>query len=226
MTAINLEIEQDEIFTFRSLFDALSPLRKRIWKCILAYTLKYPHAIPRQKTIANDCGCSRSAISEAFRIFIDVGWLTLLSRGGHKSKILMIPPKYQSELLYKCKGKKIVRVVYEKATIRATPIIANRSNTVSSTGTGNLTSPAFQELIQIPPKINNLPLSFEDKLKLSMVPEWAYQETLYRVKKYHKSCHKIRDQGAYFVGTALNIFIKQGGKLPWGRFYKTLKLSA
>ena len=224
MVIINLQVEQDEIYTFQSSYRLLSVLRQRIWLRVLWYVSTYPTAFPTQKRLAESCNCSRSAISEAFRIFQDLGWLVLISRGYKKSKVLIVPPQFQAPELYQGNGLKKTSFVYERATYRATPIKISIKEEETSKATGSLKS-LFEEEIgkSLPHYISRLNISIQDKVKLSLVSERAYQDAKHHYNRMIKKGFKPKNEVRYFVGTAINIAINLGEVINWFHYYKTLR---
>jgi len=57
---------------------------------------------------------------------------------------------------------------------------------------------------------------------LSLLPENIYQETLYQCEKKARSGFFPDDQVKYFVGTAVKMAQKNGIRIDWIKYYKTL----
>lgn len=206
--ALYLKLETDENYDFFVLFDNLSPLRQKIWRKLVQKCQAWTLVQPNQTSIAKWCGCSRSAVSEAFRLFKDYGWLSLQSRGWKRSKKIFIPLSKQQIDLEK---KDYFRSV--KATYRAT-----HTNITRETYTGKKT--AGDIAIRHPLKNKEMPL--ELKLKLSMVSECTFNEALFQCKKIAKKGFKPNDEAKYLSGVCINIAKRKGEKLDWRSYYSTL----
>ncbi len=204
--SIYLEVKCDENLDFFEIYDMLSPLRKRIWNKIAEKCRSWTNVIPSQSTIAKWCDCSRSAVSEAFRIFKNHGWIYLQSRGWKKSKKICMPHSKQHIDVVNRKWFKTVR-----ATHRATHTYNTYTKDTSSR-TGE---------IAIPQYLGKLDISTDSKIKLSLVPEHIYQETLYQCQKKSKLGFKPECAEKYFVGTAIKMAEKMGLKIDWRSYYYT-----
>jgi hypothetical protein len=202
-----LEITTNEAHDFCVLYDGLSPLRKRIWDKISSLSRSWTDVKPSQSKLAEWCKCSRSAISEAFKIFKDYGWMDLLSRGWKRSKrILIHPTKRQIDVAGRCYFSQV------RATHRATHTTTYQPKKSTSRVTSE---------IAIPQRVENMKISLDSKLKLSMVSEYIIQETIYQSQKKSKQGFKPNNAEKYFVETALKMAQKQGLKLDWRSYYFT-----
>ncbi len=205
--SLYLKIDQDEASEFFEKYDSLSPLRKKIWNKAVALTNRWKVCNPSQTKIATWCMCSRSAVSEAFRIFKEWGWLALLSRGFKKSKTLLISHSKRQIDVFKRQYFKRV-----EATHRATYTYSTFKK-ITSRKTGSL---------HISEHLKKLNISLDAKLKLSLVSENIFQETKYQCEKKSKTGWKPRDETKYFIGTALGIAKNRGFKLDWPAYYRIL----
>lgn len=205
--SLYLKIDQDEAANFFEKYDTLSPLRKKIWQKTVALTRRWLVAQPSQSKIAAWCGCHRSTVSEAFRLFKKWGWLTLLSRGFKKSKTLLISTSKKQIDLYNRQYFKRV-----EATYRATHTYSTyKKRTSRETGTLDI---AFY--------LRNLNISLDAKLKLSMVPEVIYRDALESAKSDAKKGKKFDNKERYLVGVAIKMAQKRGYPLNWGAYYRTI----
>lgn len=212
-----LKIDQDENFGFFQKYDLLTVLQKEIWKKVTWWVRKYPNAFPTQKRIAESCRCSRKHVNETYRTFEKYGWLSLTSRGKNRSKILGVPTSLSQMDLSKREYYKKVEVTSEVT------YSTNRCRRTTSRGAGGLSDDLFEPIL-IPPHIKKLKdLPLEAKLKLSLVPEYIYQEALYSAKLQAKKGTKFTNEIGYVVGTAIRMAENQGYKIPWMKYYKTRK---
>lgn len=202
-----LKVDEDENYKFFQLYHTLSALRKKIWNKIVQYARKWPKFQTSQSKIAKWCGCSRSAISEAFKLFKEWGWMSLISRGWKKTKTIFIPETKQQ--IDTVKQEYFKRV---EATHRATHTYSIYKN-ITSRRTGE---------IEIPQYLRNLNIPIEAKLKLSLVPEYIYQETKYKCQKKAMTGWKPDKEVNYFVGTAINMAIEKGHSINWRTYYASL----
>lgn len=205
--SLYLKIDQDENFEFFEKYEPLSPLRKKIWKTIVGCARKWIVACPSQSKIAKWCECSRSAVSEAFKLFKEWSWLTLISRGFKKSKTLLISTsKKQIDIDKRNYFKRV------EATYRATHIYpSNKKLTGRPTGE-----------IEIPHYLRKKEIPLEAKLKLSLISERTYIDCWESLKKKAKTGWKPDDELKYFTGTAIQMAIDRGEKLDWRKYYKVM----
>jgi len=201
---ITLTIHQDEKYNFFQAYDQMTPLRKKIWKLTLWWCKRFPCANPRQATLGKKLGCSRSAVNEAFCEFKILGWVHLISRGAHRPKVIVISHHIlQIDLIKREYFKRI------EATATATHSYSSYRDTSRRPG-----------LIEIPQYLKKLDIPLEAKLKLSLVPEYIYQETFYQCKKKSKTGWKPDDPIRYFVGTAMRMAENSGLRIDWGKYMK------
>lgn len=206
--ALTLQLDTDELYDFFVLFDNLSPLRKRIWMKIVAMCRRWTISIPSQSTIAKWCKCSRSAVSEAYRIFQDYGWLVLQSRGWKRSKKHFISEsKKQIDMQNRRYFKRV------EATYRATHTVSSYKKNTSVKPTGEI---SIRERF----KNRGIPLSVQ--LKLSMVTEACFEEAYFQCMKKADKGFKPDDECKYLCGVALSIAQKRGERLNWPAYYYTI----
>jgi len=205
--SLYLKIDQDENAEFFQKYDTLSPLRKKIWDKIAECTRKWLVACPSQIKIATWLGCHRSAVSEAFKLFKEWGWLALLSRGFKKSKTLLIShSKRQIDVVNRQYFKRV------EATYRATHTYSTYRK-VTGRKAGRLDIPIY---------LQKLNLSLDQKLKLALVSEITYRDALESAKLDHSRGKKINEINGYVVGTAIKMAQKRGERLEWGKYYAAL----
>lgn len=196
-----LKIDQDERSEFFELYDTLSPLRKKIWNKVVQKARHYKICNFSQSKLADWCDCSRSAISEAFKLFKEWGWLWLKSRGWKRTKTINIPlSKKQIDVTNRQYFKRV------EATYRATHTYSKYKSNTSRPGE-----------IKIPDYLRKKDIPIEAKLKLSLVSEHIYQEAYYQCQKKCKNGWKPNDPIAYFVGTAMRMAEKSGIFVDYGR---------
>ncbi len=210
MNELYLKIDQDENFEFFEKYDSLSPLRQKIWRKIADLCRKWVLCKPSQTKIAEWCGCCRSAVSEAFKLFKEWGWLSLLPRGWKKSKTLLIPhSKRQIDVVNRQYFKRV------EATYRATHTYSTYRK-VTGRKTGGL---------DIPIGIQKMNLSYENKLKFSLVSEKTRQDALESAKLDYSRGKIIHKQEDYVIGTAIKMAQKRGETLDWRAYYRSLKVA-
>lgn len=202
--SLYLKIDNDAAFNFFESYDRLSPLRQKIWQLTRWWVNRFPVAKPSQSKIAEKAGCSRSAVSEAFRIYKSLGWMYLTSRGFKRSKIIGIPKHLlQMDLFNREYFKRV------EATYRATHSYSKYKK-ITSKKAGTL---------QIPFYLQKLNISLDAKLKLSLVPQSIYQSALESAKADARKGKKVLNEERYLVGVALRMAQKQGVKLDWRAYY-------
>jgi len=212
---ILLEIEQDQKYEFFQKYDALGDLQKQIWCKIVDYCKAYPCAFPKQAKIAQEEKCSRKHVNRTFKKFIEFGWLKLKARGARRTKILIVPDSF------------IQIDVINRKYFKRVEVTRGSEGKVTSGGSHNTfnkkkeTSTEAGE-IAIPHYLEKLPIPWDSKLKLSLLPENIYQETLYQCEKKARSGFFPDDQVKYFVGTAVKMAQKNGIRIDWIKYYKTL----
>lgn len=214
MTVIKIEIEVDEERKFHEVFDALSPLRQKIWLKLVWYVYTFPIVKPSQSTIARACHCSRQAVSEAFRIFKAHSWMVLISRGWMKSKTILISDHLMSPEMYKNRGIKRVVFPYERATYGATHIKTSIKDKKTSTTGEFKPEPKIQE------HLKKLDIPFDAKLKLSTLSQDIYTKALESCQKKAVNGFKPDNPIAYFIGTAFKIAEKENFKPNWSVYYR------
>lgn len=207
-----LQVDSNEQYQFYEKFDRLSPLRQRIWRKLIEKSRDYVVHKTNQSKLAKWCGCSRSAISEAFRIFKTYGWMWLQSRGWKRSKIIEIPiSKRQMDLDKKSYFHRV------QATYRATLTTSTRKSSASTTGSQILG-------LKIAPHLEKTKFCIKDKLKLSLVAENFYKAGMEAAEeKYNKGKLPSDRIFKYIIGTAISMAKKVGEKINWPSYYHTLK---
>jgi hypothetical protein len=136
--------------------------------------------------------------------------MNLQSRGWKRSKTILVPHSKQQIDLVNRKYFKEVR-----ATYRATHTLSTYRKTTSTDGLS-----AFQPL-KIPIWLFNTKISNDAKLKLSLLSENVYQETLHYCQRRAKAGFKPDNEEKYFMGAAFKIAEKQGVKIDWRPYYNT-----
>lgn len=209
MKTLYLEINQNEDYEFFTQYDTLSPLRKKIFRTLQKKVIQYPVCNVSQSTLAKWCGCSRSAVSEAFKLFRDWGWITLKSRGWKRPKTVQMPHSKQQIDVVERKYFKSVR-----ATYRATHTYSNIYKYTSS-------SRVHQEIKNRTKNLSDR-FSYDQKLRLAglaylddeilLSSDRIYQENLSKGKK-------IDNRIEYTISIGLNLCKKHGYKYPWKEVY-------
>lgn len=219
---VNLEIQQSEFYSFFSLYDKLSIIRKRIWQQVCWFVRRHMHAYPSQTKIGEGAGCCRQAVSEAFRLFKSYGWLWLESKGYKKPKELYVPKHLlQIDLI----NREYFETV--RATYRAT-LVLNKQKLITS---HELPTKVDQEKrllkwnqptipVEIPTYLQNRKMSLDAKLKLSMISE---EIVLKAEEKMKKKGGRIGNPENYLVQASLKEAQIKGYKLNWRGYYHTLK---
>lgn len=204
---LTLQIDADEKYEFFVLYDQLSPLRKKIWNKIADRCRAWTDMKASQSKIAEWCECSRSAISEALRLFQNYGWINLQSRGWKKSKRVHMPhTKQQIDVNNRNYFKEV------RATYKATHTIPTYRKNTGKKDTG---------LIDICQRFKKKEIPIEVQLKLSMVSEYARQEAFYQCQKKAKKGFKPDDEARYIAQVAIKIAVKNGEKLDWPSYFYT-----
>lgn len=206
-TELILKINQDEKYEFFYHYDTLGDLQKKIWNAAVWWCKTFPNAHPRQQKIAEYVGCSRKHVNSTFKKFIQLGWLILISRGAKRAKILFVGDSLLQIDLVNREYYKRVEVTHEVTH----NITTKKKHT--SRGAGEIPIPHYLERLKI---------SRESKLKLSLLPEKIYQETLHTCKKLSASGWQPENGEKYFVGTAIRLAENQGIRPDWRRYYGNL----
>lgn len=208
--SLYLKIDADENAEFFTRYDMLSPLRQKIWNKICQLCRRWLVAKPSQSKIAEWCGCSRSAVSEAFKLFKEWGWLTLLSRGFKKSKTILISPsKTQLDVIKREYFKRV------EATYGATHTYSIYKN---------ITGRRKGEILQPPKCVEKFGFELKDSLKMALVPEVTLQEALRKAKDLGKQGWRPDKDGPYLAGIAVNMAKNNGIALDWPSYYRSLKI--
>lgn len=214
MNQLSLDINEDDAYNFFCAYDKLSPLRKEIWKLTVWWVKRFPVAKPSQLTIAEKANCSRSAVSEAFKIFKESGWLYLISRGFKRSKILGIPIHLQQmDLVNRQYFKRV------EATYRATHSYSSYKRHTGVTST-------LKKESEIPFYLKKLGISNEQKHKLSVFPEFIFHEAFHICKrKANRGFIPERDEFQYFIGVAKKLSENHKVVPQWHKYYQSRKVS-
>ncbi len=209
MDSLFLKIDADENYQFYEKFERLSPLRKKIWKKVVDKSRKYIVFKVRQSKLATWCECSRSAISEAFKLFKEYGWMWLQSTGWKRPKIIEISTsKKQMDLDKKSYFHRV------QATYRAT----------LTTSTTKINTSRASSSFEVPLHIERLGISFKNKLKLSLVPENIYNQALETAKYHHAKGMEFKTSiENYVVGTAIRMAEKMKLPMNWKGYYQKMK---
>lgn len=166
--------------------------------------------MPSQSKIAEWCGCSRSAVSEAFRIFQQHGWINLQSRGWKRSKSIFMP--HSKQMIDTVNRKYFKRT---EATYRATHTYSIYKN---------ITSRASEiPKKSLDPSLLGKKLGFSNDgcLKLSLVSEHVQQEALKCAKELGKQGWLPHNQERYFIGMAFKMAEKCGEVIEWRKYYQS-----
>jgi hypothetical protein len=200
-----VKVHQDTSWSFFAKYDKLGALEKKIWQMAVWWVKRFPSAHPSQTKLSEKVGCSREHVNRAFSKFKDYGWIHLISRGHKRSKIISIPePLIMID---------VVKREYFKRIEITSDITHSYSNYKSKTSrrTGPLVIPNY---------LQKLNISLDAKLKLSLVPEYIYQETKYQCQKKAKSGWKPDNEVKYLVGAAIRMAQNKGHKLEWEKYYQ------
>ena len=216
MTLI-LKIDQNETYNFFQEYTKLGPLEQKIWKSAVWWATKHPTAFPKQGRIAEYVGCRREHVNRAFAKFQKFGWLSLVSRGSWKTKILVIPNHLLAIDFSKKDYYKKIHITRERT---------HRYSKLKSITSNEDTGDSSNE-ISIADHLKSLKISLESKLKLSFFNESVYQQAL-ECAKYAHSKKTLRDDKVekYVVETAIRIGAKQNMKIDWKKYYKFLEKAA
>lgn len=206
--SLYLKIDQDAATNFFTLYDPLGPLEKKIWNAAVWWVKKFPCAHPKQIKIADHVGCSRKHVNRALAKFKKYGWLYLTSRGAKRTKIIGIP----AHLV--CLD--VVNREYFKRIEVTSKVTHSSSRFPNSTSrkTGGL---------DVPLDVQKMKISFENKLKLSMVSEKVRQDALESAKLDHGKGKILANIENYVAGTAIKMAQKRGERLNWPEFYRQLR---
>jgi len=211
MNIINLEISQDHLYEFFQFYDTLGNVQQKIWKAVSWWCKKFPCAYPKQEKIAQNIGCSRKHVNRTLDLFKKLGWISLISRGNKRTKILSIPHHLIQIDLIKRKFFKKVEVTSE--------VTHSYSSYARHTSKASHLATHHQKNIEIPEIAIKLNCSRENSLKLGLLSEFILQETLHECKRVGKSGFRPQCEESYFVGIAMNIAKKQNFKVEWPRYY-------
>lgn len=206
--------ENQKAWEFFSQFDRFTLKQKEMWKVICWYYNKYPCAFPTQTKIANTVlknkrfeKCSRVWVNKTIQRFIGQGWMWLESRGKRRAKIIHIT-----------RG-------FEKIHLIDRMRLRNPKVTTFSTRSSYSNSYGYSDgSFKIEPWVNKN-LSFENKLKASLFPEYIYAQTVEELAR-RKKPPNIVDEQAYFIGALTRKAKKLGVKIRWKRFYALFDCAA
>lgn len=205
---LTLSVNEDLNFEFFSEFDKLGNKEKEVWRLLVWWTKRFPTAYPSQTTIARKAECTREHVNRSISKFKKLGWIALGSRGPKKTKYIIIP-------LHLLQMDLVKREYFRRVDITS-KITHSYSRKPRITGTNG---PVAPKPLDVPNWLEKLGISFDSKLKLSLLPESVFQETLYQCTKKAKQGFKPDNEERYFVGTAFRIAEKGGVKVDWKSYY-------
>lgn len=208
MQEISITITQDQLYEFFVNFDTLSRKQKELWKLIVWWAKKFPNAHPCQLRLAHQIGCTREHVNRTLAKFKKWGWLSLNDRGRRQTKTLGIPANL------------LATDVVNRQYFKRLEITSEITHSYSSYRT--LTSKPKGEILTVPLSVQKFNFSLQDGLKMALVPESVRQEALRTARKLGAQGWRPNNQGAYVAGIALNMAEKQGHKLDWKSYYRTL----
>lgn len=208
--SLYLKIQENEATEFFAKYDLLGHLEKKIWKVIQWFVKKFPSAQPRQSVIAEKVGCSRKHVNKTLQKFILYGWISLISRGSRHAKIIGMP---HSLMMMDVVDRKYFKKV--EVTAEVTHSYSSKREPTSKEKAGCL---------QIANHLLGLKISYDHKLKLSLVSEHIYHEALYSAQLKHSKGEKIGDINGYVVGTAIRMAQRKNIKIDWNSYYRTKKM--
>lgn len=234
----SVKVDQANSIDFFLKYDTLGPLQKKIFKCIQWYCLSFSISFPRQEIISKKVGCSRKHVNKTFSLFKKWGWIRVESRGFRSSKRVVMPLK-----ILEMQVTKNHRFMRQEVTSEVTHSYLNKERKNTSipptplkvrfrkpkTGvsikefTEKIPPPPQQpnNILKIPRYLQETQLSFEEKLKLSLVTEGNYRGALELTQYKYKNGFKIHNVKNYVIGAALKMEEKSR-KLNWCAYYNTL----
>ena len=216
MSELILKINQDQQYEFFQSYDRLGEMQKKIWACTVWWCKKFPLAFPRQQKIAEEVGCTRKHVNRTFKLFQELGWLILISRGARRSKILMAS---EPHMMIDLVNRKYFRKM--EVSDGVTHSYPTKKKETSYKAGYLATQPKKQ--IEIPRIAVELNFSKENSLKLGLVSESVIEETKYQLRKMLAKAWRPEKQHEYIVGMALTIAKKKGERMDWVSYYRELR---
>jgi hypothetical protein len=186
----------------------LAKIQKKILNYLYGFAINKKPIFSKQETIAKECKCRREHVNRTLRLFKEIGLIKLISQGRRSPKIIKFLVPVSQIFFY------IERTLC--CTSKSIEGIKDTSNEELAYFKEILEKEESKRAIVFPSHIINLGISFEQKLKLSLCSESAYQLALERAKKKQKD---IRDIPNYVVGAAISIEMQRGTKLNWKYYY-------
>lgn len=205
MEMISLNISQDDKWNFFVLYDKLGPLQKKIWQRIVWYVKKYPNANPSQFKISVNIPCSRKHVNRTLALFKRHGWLSLISRGLRRTKTLFIP--YHLLMIDVSKREYLRKLEVTSEVTHSYSSIYPRTR--KKTGA-----------LEMPIRIQKMKISWENKVKLSLIPEKYLDWALESAKLDQKKGKIFTNPESYVVGTAIKMALKQKHPINWGLYFQ------
>ncbi len=206
-----ITVTEDQLFSFFNLYDKLGNHQKKILRRLIWYHNRYPNAHPSQTKIAKGIVCTREHVNRTIALFKSYGWIWLEFRGAKKTKTIRMHEWLAMIDLVERQWFKRLEITSE----------ITHSYLSRRIPTGRKTGGAVPPLV-IPFYLQNLNISLDSKLKLSLVSEYTYQETLHICNKMAEKGFKPSNDEKYFVGMAINKAINKGEKLQWKSYYSIL----
>ena len=210
-----ITVKEDHLFSFFKVYDKLGKHQKKILRRLIWYYNKYPNAHPSQEKIAAGIPCSREHVNRTIALFKSYGWLWLDFRGPRKTKTIKMHDWLALIDLDKRQWFRRIEITSE----------ITHSYLPNKRYTGGKTGGAIPPL-SIPNYLQNLRISLDSKLKLSLVSQHTYQETLHACKRKSEKGFFPKNEEKYFVGFALKMAMKKGEKIDWPSYYKIVEKNA
>ena len=188
----------------------LARAQKKILNYLYGFVINKKPIFLKQETIAKECKCTRKHVNKTLRLFKEIGLLTLIYQGRKRPRLIKFLQPVHKIFSY-------VEVT-SKVTAEGIESIKETSNEELAYFKEILEKEEGQRTIVFPNYIQNLGISYENKLKLSICSESAYYTALEtaRIRAKKKEIKNIEN---YVVGTAISIEQKRGTTLNWKYYY-------
>lgn len=186
----------------------LAKMQKKILNYLFGFVVNNKPIFCKQETIALKCGCTREHVNKTLARFKEIGLIRLVYQ-GRKSPRLIKFLKHKNEIFSYVEFT-------SKITAKGIEYIKDTSYEELAYFKEILNEERKKGPVIFPVHIKDLGISYDQKLKLSLCSESAYQLALERAKKLQKG---IKNIPQYVVGAAISIEMQRGTRLNWKHYY-------
>ncbi len=186
----------------------LAKVQKKILNHLFGFVVNNKPIFCKQSTIAFKCKCTREHVNKTLALFKKIGLIKIVYQ-GRKSPRLIKFLKHKNEIFSYVEFT-------SKFTAKGIEDIKDTSYEELAYFKEILNEERKKDPVIFPIHLRDLGISYDQKLKLSLCSESAYQLALERAKKLQKG---IKNIPQYVVGAAISIEIQRGTKLNWSKYY-------